>query len=415
MAERTAEVHAANDEVDALRRVATLVAQGVASVEFFSAVSDEVGRLFGSDISAIVRFERDGTAALMGVHGGPHALGARVELEPGYVVASVRRGARAARFDTDDPEAVGMPQVVRTLGIRSGVASPIVVDGELWGAITLASLGRLLPPGTERQLAGFTELIATALANAQARDALSRLADEQAALRRVATLVARGVSPDELFAAVSNEVATLFGAEIATIGRFELTEPPVITAVGVSEGPHDFLIGLRSPLMDWLASTTVYRTGRTARREITAEQVTDPGTLSDAIRAMGFFSTVSAPIVVEGELWGVVTASSSEESLPADTERRIESFSELVATAIANAQSRGELATSEARARALAEEQAALRRVATLVAGAPLSEELFSTVAREVATVLNVPGVLVQRFETDGAVVTFGVAYNSDL
>ena len=50
--------------------------------------------------------------------------------------------------------------------------------------------------------------------------------------------------------------------------------------------------------------------------ERTAEQVTDPGTLSDAIRAMGFFSTVSAPIVVEGELWGVVTASSSEESLP---------------------------------------------------------------------------------------------------
>ena len=77
------------------------------------------------------------------------------------------------------------------------------------------------------------------------------------------------------------------------------------------------MFGLRWPLMDWLASTTVYRTGRTARRQVTAEQVTDPGTLSDAIRAMGFFSTVSAPIVVEGELWGVVTASSSEESLPA--------------------------------------------------------------------------------------------------
>jgi hypothetical protein len=85
-----------------------------------------------------------------------------------------------------------MPQVVRTLGIRSGLASPIVVDGKLWGAITLASPGRSLPPGTERQLAGFTELIATALANAQARDKLSRLADEQAGLRRVATLVAQG-------------------------------------------------------------------------------------------------------------------------------------------------------------------------------------------------------------------------------
>jgi GAF domain-containing protein len=167
--------------------------------------------------------------------------------------------------------------------------------------------------------------------------------------------------------------------------------------------------------MDWLASTSVYRTGRTARKEVTAEQITDRGTLADAVRAMGFFSTVSAPIVVEGDLWGVVTASSSQESLPADTERRIESFSELVATAIANAESRGELATSEARARALAEEQAALRRVATLVARAPASSELFSTVAREVATVLNVPGVIVDRFETDGTNVTLGAAYDPDL
>ena len=435
MAERNAELHAANHEVEALRRVATLVARGVASAEIFSAVSDEVSRLFCADISAIVRFERDGTAALMGAHGGPHAPGARVELEPGYVVASARRSARTARFDTDDPEAAGMPEVVRALGIRSGLASPIVVDGELWGAITLASLGRSLPPGTERQLAGFTELVATALANAQAREAqarnaqarnaqareaqareaLSRLADEQAGLRRVATLVARGVSPDELFVAVSNEVATLFGAEIAAIGRFEPTEPPEITAVGMNEGPNDFLIGLRSPLMDWLASTTVYRTGRTARKEVTAGQVTDQGTLSDAVRALGFYSTVSAPIVVEGQLWGVVTASSSRESLAADTERRIESFSELVDTAIANAQSRGELAASEARARALVQEQAALRRLATLVAQAPSSEELFSTVAREVATVLNVPAALLARFESDGAVVTSGVAHDSDL
>jgi len=415
VAEHTAGLHAGNDQVESLRRVATLVAKGVPSAEIFSAVSEEVGRLFGADISAIVRFEQDGAAAVMGVHGGPHARGARVELEPDYVVASVRRGARAARFDTDEPGAAGMPELVRNLGIRSGVASPIVVDGELWGAITLASLSRSFPTWTEVRLAEFTELVATALVNTQARDILASLADEQAGLRRVATLVAQGASPDELFVAVSNEVATLFGAEIATIGRFERTEPPEITAVGVSEGSNDFLIGIRSPLMDWLASTHVYRTGRTARKELTAEQIADPGTLADAVRAMGFFSTVSAPIVVEGELWGVVTASSSRERLPADTEKRIESFSELVATAIANAESRSELATSEARARALAEEQAALRRVATLVACEPASEELFSTVAREVATVLNVPGVLVDRFETDGTNVTFGVAYDLDL
>ena len=245
MAERTAEWHAANDEVDALGRVATLVAQGVPSVEIFSAVGDEVGRLFGSDISAIVRFERDGTAAVMGVHGGPHAPGARVELEPGYVVASVRRAMRAARFDTDDPEAAGMPEVVRTLGIRSGLASPIVVDGKLWGAITLASLGRSLPPGTERQLAGFTELVATALANAQARDALSRLADEQAGLRRVATLVAQGASPDDLFSAVAEEVAAVIDIPVVGVHRYEADG--TFTMLGIA-GETSFTPGSRWPV-----------------------------------------------------------------------------------------------------------------------------------------------------------------------
>src|SRR4029077_17470020 len=100
----------------------------------------------------------------------------------------------------------------------------------------------------------------------------------------------------------------------------------------------------------------------TARKEVTATQVTSEGALPEAIRAMGFLSTVSAPILVEGELWGVLTVSTSQEVLPSDTESRIESFAELVATAIANAQSRGELAASEAPARELVGGKAALRR-----------------------------------------------------
>ena len=85
--------------------------------------------------------------------------------------------------------------------------------------------------------------------------------------------------------------------------------------------------------------------------------------------------------------------------LAAGTEDRLQDFIELVATAIANYEARAELAASETRARELADEQAALRRVATLVARAPASEQLFSTVAREVASVLDVPGVIVTRYE----------------
>ena len=95
----------------------------------------------------------------------------------------------------------------RISDVRSAVAAPIVVEGSVWGMV---AVGRQhsdepLPPETETRLAAFTELIATAIANAEARDALRRLADEQAALRRVATLVAGGAPDAELLRRASHE------------------------------------------------------------------------------------------------------------------------------------------------------------------------------------------------------------------
>src|SRR6185436_11661054 len=114
----------------------------------------------------------------------------RVPLDEGYVAHRVRETRRSARFDTDDPSAASMPPLVRAIGIRSSVASPIIVEGELWGAITAASTDAPLPSGAERRLTEFTELMGTAVANSQAREHVVTLAEEQAALRRVATLVA---------------------------------------------------------------------------------------------------------------------------------------------------------------------------------------------------------------------------------
>src|SRR5205823_5259436 len=96
---------------------------------------------------------------------------------------------------------------VRAAGMRSAVGSPIVVEGRVWGAIVLLSpRSASLPEDTGARLADFTELFATALANAESRAALSQLADEQAALRRVATLVAKGAAPNQVFDAVRVEV-----------------------------------------------------------------------------------------------------------------------------------------------------------------------------------------------------------------
>jgi PAS domain S-box-containing protein len=157
------------EEQAALRHVATLVARGTRPEPLFRAVADEVGALIGCDTAAIVRFEADGWATVMGGHLARRPTGDRFEPEAGYVVASVRSTGHAARFDTDDPSASGMPDAVRAEGIRSGIAAPIVVDDELWGTITVASLHGSLPASTEQRLADFTDLVGTAIANAESR------------------------------------------------------------------------------------------------------------------------------------------------------------------------------------------------------------------------------------------------------
>jgi signal transduction histidine kinase len=348
------------DEQAALRRVATLVASGGGPEPVFCAVADEVQALFGSSMSVILRFEDDGTATTLGTHGDLPTAGTRGPPDPDFVIGSVRRTRRAARFDTDDPTAASMPAIVRETGIRSAVASPIVVEGELWGAIGVGSLVRSLPPGTERRLADFTDLVATAVANTQAREQLRALADEQAALHRVATLVARGARPARIFSAVSDEVGGLFGSDQASVTRFD-PEEPAIVVVGVAQNTEEGVtLGSRWELHDSIASAHVFRTGRSARVDRPDGSSVD-GPAAQTITRLDLQSTVASPIMVEGRLWGTISVSSSGKQLPADAEQRLEKFTELVATAIANADSRSELAASRRRIVAAGDE--ARRRI----------------------------------------------------
>ena len=99
-------------------------------------------------------------------------------------------------------------ELVRASGLRSVVAAPIKVEGRLWGAMAVGIMGHdHLPRETESRLGQFTELMATAVANAESRARADRLAREQAALRRVATLVAKEAPPGEVFAKVAEEAA----------------------------------------------------------------------------------------------------------------------------------------------------------------------------------------------------------------
>src|SRR4029079_17388575 len=154
-------------------------------------------------------------------------------------ILTTRRSARE-----DDWANVGGPIakfVLDEMGVRSSVGSPIVVKGQVWGALFVHSKQprRPLPPNTESRLANFSELVATAISNAQARSDVRRLADEQAALRRVATLVAEAVSPNELFAAATEEVGKLLGGDLSGMIRYndDGTVSPVAVWAAAGELP----------------------------------------------------------------------------------------------------------------------------------------------------------------------------------
>jgi PAS domain S-box-containing protein len=388
-----------SEEHAALRRVATLVAQRAPPAEIFSAVSEEVGQLLGADQSAVGRFEPDGPAIVLvgageDIEGMP--AGTRWELDDALATAAVFRTGRAARVDESVRTAASgpIPDSLRRLGIRGTVASPIVVEGRLWGAMTVSTKREPLPPDTEARLANFTELVATAIANTESRAALGVLADEQAALRRVATLVARGLPPGEIFAAVAEEIGRLVSIDGTRILRYEADGTATVIA-GWSESievPPELGVGARLPLEGESLAALVLRSGRPARIDSYADAA---GPLSEPLRAAGVRSAAGVPIVVEGRLWGVVAVGSTKpEPLPSGMELRLAEFTELVATAVANTESRSELAQ-------LAEEQAALRRVATLVARGTPPEEVFAAVTEEIGRLLGTSLAGMARYESD--------------
>jgi signal transduction histidine kinase len=179
------------------------------------------------------------------------------------------------------------------------------------------------------------------------RAELRMLGDEQAALRRLATAVARDVSPEDIFKAVAAEIRPLLGAEDAAVSRYE---PDHTARVMAWSGDWVAEIDVDAPieLDDSLAITAVFRTGRSARVEH-HDYSSATGALPAYLRRTRACSAVASPITVDGRLWGVLAASTNVKPLPADAERRLANLAGLVAVVIANAQHRADLSTSRAR------------------------------------------------------------------
>jgi signal transduction histidine kinase len=385
-------------EQAALRRVATLVAQETSQAQVFAAIAREARQLLGTDALRIVRFDSESGIVVAG-SGEPKVTpaGFRFPLDGDTVAGRISREGRPARQDDYGTLSGPITKSVRAYGIRSVVGVPVLVEGRLWGVITTGmTREEPLPHDTESRLAQFTELMATAIANAEAHAEVERLAEEQAALRRVAVLVAQQPSPSEVFTAVTQAVGLVLGADLAGLNVFEGDATTTIAGWSGDGGPIP-PIGARFALHGDSVVARIFETGAPARIDSYAEA---EGEAADVAQSLRLRSTVGAPILVEGKLWGALVAGTRGlEPWAKNAETRIAAFTELVATAIANAESREALAK-------LADEQAALRRVATMVAQGASPQDLFDAVAEEVGRLLLAANVSMGRYEPDDSVTS---------
>jgi signal transduction histidine kinase len=266
------------------------------------------------------------------------------------VVADATRDDRFAR----DPYLAGLARC-------SLLALPILRRGRLTALLML--LSDLIRGAFTAERLDAVELIAGQLAvsldNAQLYAESRRIAEEQATLRRVATLVARGSSPDLVFASVAEEVGKLFHAQLSAVMRREPDgQVTVLGGHGLSAsglGAHD------KDQADALMAS-VHATGRPSRWDMDERAPSGPpvpapdGTVPAGVAPHAVRSMAASPILVEGRVWGTITVGSQWDPLPADIEPRLTDFTELIATAIANADSRAELAASRARIVAAADQ-----------------------------------------------------------
>ena len=370
------------EEQAALGRVATLVAEGASPNVVLDAVAGEMERALGADGTLLLRYEPDEEVSVVaGRRSYPRELrlGTRVTHEGENVSSTVRRTGRPVRMADYQRVRGPIAELARAVepNIHSAVGAPIVVDGELWGVISAQWAGERSPPvDTEKRMSEFAELLGTAIANTESRAEVERLAQEQAALRRVATLVADEAPQEEVLAAIAAEIGPLIGIEETRLVRFVDDRSAVtIASAGSSD---EFPVGELVPA-DPGSGTLLDRVLATGESVSFDPYTPGDGPVAATLRRMGIRSGVCAPIYVEGRVWGSINIGSQQEALARDAESRLAEFTDLLATAISNTESRAQVER-------LAQEQTALRRVATLVAQGTSPEDSSRPSPRRSAT-----------------------------
>ena len=391
----------------ALRRVATLATQGEEPQGLFSAMAD-MGAvpILGLVAFALLAFDA-GTRMLTMVAGSPcprpvMPTGTRFPVGRYPLTAKIVATGRAARHDNRGRVLDGDWMAAQSVG------APVVVDGEIWGVVAGQSehLDDASSPLCEEWLTDFAHLMATAIVNSRRRDDLRELAESQGALRRVATLVAQDADPQTVFAAVSFEAARILGVGAVSLIRWD-PQIELFTKIFGTHGDRAAIAdGASWPVEDCPEGELILKTQRPVRID---DWTSLPGPVAALHVERGFGQAVAAPIILDGTVWGHIAAfGEAGDVLAPGSESKLADFTQLMAAAIANAQTREELRSQAA------EQGAALRRVGTLVSQRALPNTVFHAVALEASRALKVRRVDVGRRLPDGSVTLLGTTAPAD-
>jgi signal transduction histidine kinase len=390
-----------NDLLEAQRRVASLVAQGASPASVFDAIAVEASHLLNVNAVSLIRYNTDtqNFTKLFATHGKRSAVPTNIPFSlPADPFRSLVVGPLHP-IRIDDWSKIPGPIAARHReeGFGQSVGAPIIIDGKSWGYIgAYAEADQILPEGCEVRLADFTHLMAIAISSVQLRS----LAESQGSLRYVATLVAQGADPSEVFAAVAAEAARLLGVGAVSVMTYDHAAQMYTKIFGTHGDRACVPDGDRLPLADCPEGILILETGRPVRID---DWTVIPGPIAARHIEMGYGQGIAAPIFIDGLVWGHIGAyGEAGEVLPVGCETQLADFTYLMASAIANAKVTVEL-------RGLAEKQgAALRRIATLVAQQAPPGEIFNAVAREASWALAVQRVDVIRCHEDGTLARIG-------
>lgn len=345
--QRAAAVEQFIAEQAALLRVAEIVARESSAEDVFQAVAEQLRWVTHVSNTQVLRFDDDEMATSVGAWGPVDAglkLGLQISSRGNSVTGQVRATGLPARVEDYGSIEGQFGGLMRNVGMRSAVGTPIRAAGRLWGVLVVGSVEESLAPETEERMAKFADFVGVALSNLDARNALHTLAEEQQALRRVATVVARE-EWDVTLPTIVREMALLHHIDGSFIMRYENDEFATVLAAWGKPNMDQF-VGQLLPFRGDNSGDYVYKTHLPARQYGFEEGA---GYFAATARRLGVTETLTVPVFVENRLWGAICVLTSSRRLPSDAESRLGQFGELVATAIGNMKSRLELTESRAR------------------------------------------------------------------